>query len=120
MSSKVIFNTSAFYAKTTKAKRRAEMAIADQIIADSRQFVPDDGEHTLRDSARIELDGDGTKVTYNTPYAAYQYYGCYPDGSHQIANHTTAGTTTQWIEHAKDINAENWHRVGVNAFKELG
>lgn len=120
MSSKVIFHISAFFAKTTKAKRRAEMAIADQIIADSRQFVPDDDEHTLRDSARIELDGGGTKVTYNTPYAAYQYYGCYPDGSHTVKNHTTAGTRTLWLEHSKTINNEKWLKVAKNAMKELG
>lgn len=118
MSSKVVFDTAAFSAKTKKRKLIAERAIAEQIIADSRQYCPTDGENTLRDSARIE-QGDTTQVTYNTPYAAYQYYGCYPDGSHQIANHTTAGTTTQWIEHAKAANADKWLRVGQNAFREL-
>lgn len=120
MSSKVVFNVQEFASKVKKGARNAENAIADQIIADCRQFVPDDGEHSLRDSARIEHTGDGTQVTYNTPYAAYQYYGCYPDGTHQIRNHTTAGTRTQWIEFAKTINAEKWRRVGQNAIKELG
>ncbi len=120
MSSKVVFDIAAFIAKVKRGKQIAEKAIAEQIIADSRQFCPSDGENTLRDSARIEQNGEGTQVTYNTPYAAYQYYGCYPDGSHQIANHTTAGTTTQWIEHAKSVNADKWLRVGQNAFKELG
>ena len=120
MSSKVVFDTAAFTAKVKKGKQIAERAIAEQIIADSRQYCPDDGEHILRDSARIEQNGEGTQVTYNTPYAAYQYYGCYPDGSHQIAHHTTAGTTTQWIEHAKAANNDKWVRGGQNAFKELG
>ena len=119
MSSKVIFDTAKFAAKTKQRKLVAEKAVADQIIADSRQYCPDDGEHILRDSARVE-QGESTQVTYNTPYAAYQYYGCYPDGSHQISNHTTAGTTTQWIEHAKAANNDKWQRVAQNAFKELG
>lgn len=118
MSSKVYFDTAKFSAKTKQRKLIAEKAIAEQIIADSRQYCPDDGEHILRDSARIE-QGETTQVTYNTPYAAYQYYGCYPDGSHVISNHTTAGTTTQWIEHAKNVNNDKWLRVGQNAFKEL-
>lgn len=119
MSSKVVFDTAAFSRKVSRNSRLAEKAIADQIIADCRQFVPDDGEHALRDSARVE-QGEHTQVTYNTPYAAYQYYGCYPDGSHQVMNHTTAGTVTQWIEHAKTLFSDKWARVGQNAFKELG
>lgn len=120
MSSKVVFDTATFQVKVKNDKRVAERAVAEQIIADSRQYCPDDGEHILRDSARIEQDAEGTQVTYNTPYAAYQYYGCYPDGSHQIANHTTAGTTTQWIEHARAVNLDKWNKVGQNAIKEFG
>lgn len=120
MSSKVVFDVAKFVTKVKKGKAIAERAIAEQIIADSRQYCPSDGENTLRDSARIEQNGEGTQVTYNTPYAAFQYYGCYPDGSHVIKNHTTAGTTTQWIEQAKAVNGDKWLRVGQNAFKELG
>lgn len=120
MSSKVIFDIPRFASKVHKGSRIAEQAIADEIIKDCRQYVPDDGEHSLRDSARIEQNGDKTQVTYNTPYAAYQYYGCYPDGSHHIKHHTTAGTVTRWIDHAKTLFNNKWLRVGQNAFKELG
>lgn len=120
MSSKVIFDVAKVAGKIHKGSRLAEKAIADQIIADCRQFVPDDGEHILRDSARVETNGTGTQVTYNTPYAAYQYYGCFPDGSRQIKHHTTAGTVTQWLEHGKTLFNQKWLRVGQNAFKELG
>lgn len=119
MSSIVVFDMADFTRKLKKASRNAENAIADQIIADSRQYCPTDGENTLRDSARIEHDGDGTQVTYNTPYAAFQYYGCWPDGSHVIRRHTTAGTTTKWIEHAKASNNDKWLRVAQNAMREL-
>lgn len=119
MSSRVVFDMAGFTAKVKKASRTAENALADQIIADSRQYCPDDGEHILRDSARVEHENNGTQVTYNTPYAAYQYYGCWPDGSHVIKNHTTAGTVIRWIEYAKAINNDKWLRVAKNAARLL-
>lgn len=118
MSSRVVFDISSFTKKVHTASQRAENALADQIISDSRQYVPKD-QNTLRDSARIEHDNGGTQVTYNTPYAAYQYYGCWPDGSHVIKNHSTAGTVTKWIEHAKAMNKDKWLRVAQNAIREL-
>ena len=120
MSSKVIFDAAKVAQKIRRSARLAESALADKIIADSRQYVPDDGEHILRNSADREVIGGKTKVTYNTPYAAYQYYGCYPDGSHAVKNHTTAGTMTLWLEHSKTVNNEAWLRVAQNAMKELG
>lgn len=116
--SRVEFDYGAFMGKLKKASRAAENAIADQIIADCRAYVPKQ-ENTLRDSARVEHENNGTQVVYETPYAAYQYYGCWPDGSHVIKNHTTAGTTTRWIEHAKASNADKWQRVGQNAVREF-
>lgn len=118
MSSRVVFDTAQFMSKVHKASQKAENAVADQIIADCRAYVPKQ-ENSLRDSARIEHENSGTQVTYNTPYAAYQYYGCWPDGSHVIRNHTTAGTVTKWIEHAKANNRDKWLRVAQNAFREL-
>lgn len=118
MSSRVVFDVGQVANKIKRLSRKAESAVADQIIADCRQFVPKQ-ENTLRDSARVEHEGGGTQVTYNTPYAAYQYYGCWPDGSHVIRNHTTSGTVTRWIEHAKGLNGEKWLRVAQNAMKEL-
>lgn len=118
MSARVVFDTAEFKRKVKGASQKAENALADQIIADSRSLVPKD-QNTLRDSARVEHEGGGTQVTYNTPYAAYQYYGCWPDGSHVVKNHGTTGTTTKWIEHAKARNAQKWLRVAQNAFREL-
>lgn len=118
MSSRVVFDMAAFTNKLNKVSRKAESAVADQIIADCRALVPKQ-ENTLRDSARVEHENDGTQVTYNTPYAAFQYYGCWPDGSHKISKHTTAGTMTRWIEHAKASNNDKWLRVAKNAMREL-
>lgn len=118
MSSRVVFDFSSFMGKVHKASQRAENALADQIIADSNQYVPLD-QSALRSSARIEHENGGTQVTYNTPYAAYQYYGCWPDGSHKVKNYTTSGTCTKWIEHAKGQNNSKWLRVAQNAMREL-
>lgn len=116
--SRVEFDYSNFKGKVKRASQKAENVLADQIIADCRQYVPKQ-ENTLRDSARVEHEDGGTQVTYNTPYAAFQYYGCWPDGSHQVRNHTAAGTTTKWIEHAKANNSDKWLRVAQNAMREL-
>ena len=116
--SRVEFNVSEFMGKLHRASERAQNAVADQIIADCRQFVPKD-QGILNKMAGIEHEHGGTQVVYDTPYAAYQYYGCWPDGSHEIKNHTTAGTTTKWIEHAKAQNNDKWLRVAQNAMREL-
>lgn len=118
MSSRVVFDVSQVVNRIKKASRIAENAVADQIISDCRQYVPKQ-ENTLRDSARVEHENDGTQVTYNTPYAAYQYYGCWPDGSHQIRKHTTSGTVTKWIEHAKASNNDKWLKVAQRAMREF-
>ena len=117
MSSRVVFDYASFRNRVNNASERAMNQVADQIIADCRQYVPKD-QNSLRDSARIEHENNGTQVTYNTPYAAYQYYGCWPDGSHQVRNHTTSGTVTKWIEHAKGNNSDKWLRVAQRAFRE--
>lgn len=35
-------------------------------------------------------------ITYESPYAAYQYYGVREDGTHQVHNYTTPGTGPYW------------------------
>lgn len=104
-------------ARLREGAQRAGKMLAEQIMADERPFVPKQ-EGTLRDSARIEQGEDATELVYDTPYAAYQYYGCWPDGSHAVRNHTTPGTYTQWHERAKRQYKKAWADVYSNAFKE--
>ena len=35
-------------------------------------------------------------ISYEQPYASYQYYGAREDGSHQVSNYTTPGTGPYW------------------------
>ena len=94
---------------------KAGAALAEQVLSDCNQYsVPDDGENTLKDSGRVEkIDGDWA-VTWNTVYAAYQFYGCWPDGSHVVHDHTqgyTENPSTQWTEAARASFKDEWDTV---------
>lgn len=45
---------------------------------------------------RTIVDIEDTSITYESPYARYQYYGMREDGSHVVNNYTTPGTGTYW------------------------
>ena len=55
------------------------------------KYVPKD-EGNLRTIVDIESDG----ITYEMPYARYQYYGMRDDGTHVVKNYTTPGTGPYW------------------------
>lgn len=55
------------------------------------KYVPyDTGD--LRTIVDIQADS----ITYESPYARYQYYGVREDGSHKVQNYTTPGTGPYW------------------------
>lgn len=47
---------------------------------------------------RTVVDLRTNSITYQSPYAEYQYYGERADGSHQVQNYTTPGTGPYWDE----------------------
>ena len=102
-------------ARMERGSDAAGAAIAEQVLSDCNQYaVPDDGEHTLKDSGRVEKIDDEYAVTWNTVYAAFQFYGCWPDGSHVVHNHTqgyTENPSTQWTEATRARYAEDWRAV---------
>lgn len=55
------------------------------------KYVPKD-EGNLRTNVSI----DDNSITYESPYARYQYYGVREDGTHQVHNYTTPGTGPYW------------------------
>lgn len=55
------------------------------------EYVPMD-EGNLRTNVDIQIDS----ITYESPYARYQYYGVREDGTHQVQNYTTPGTGSYW------------------------
>lgn len=55
------------------------------------KYVPKD-----EGNLRIIVDIQPDSITYESPYARYQYYGVREDGTHQVRNYTTAGTGPYW------------------------
>ena len=45
---------------------------------------------------RTIVDIDSNRITYEMPYAKYQYYGMRKDGTHKVKNYTTPGTGPYW------------------------
>ena len=102
-------------ARMAKGTDVAAAALAEQILADCTQYaVPDDGEHILKGSGRVEKIDDDYAVTWNTVYAAFQFYGCWPDGSHVVHDHTQGDTenpSTQWTEVTRAHYKDAWDAV---------
>ena len=46
-------------------------------------------------------------ITYESPYARYQYYGMREDGTHQVHNYTTPGTGPYWDKRMWSANKED-------------
>lgn len=55
------------------------------------KYVPMD-EGNLRTNVSIDSDS----ITYESPYARYQYYGVREDGTHKVVHYTTPGTGSYW------------------------
>ena len=107
-------------ARMERGKDLAGAAVAEAVLNDSRPYTPHD-QGTLEDSGRVEKVDDDYAVTWNTVYAAYQWYGCYPDGSHVIRNHDrsiNAKATTQWAIEARKQYGESWQKIADKKMKE--
>lgn len=55
------------------------------------KYVPKD-----EGNLRTIVDIDDHSITYESPYARYQYYGMREDGTHKVRNYTTPGTGPKW------------------------
>lgn len=55
------------------------------------KYVPMD-----KGNLRTNVDVQPSTITYESPYAKYQYYGERADGSHKVQNYTTPGTGPYW------------------------
>lgn len=66
------------------------------------KYVPMDLGN-LRQVVRIQTDS----ITYESPYAKYQYNGERADGTHKVANYTTPGTGPKWDERMKSAEMDD-------------
>lgn len=55
------------------------------------KYVPMD-----KGNLRTIVDIGNNTITYESPYAEYQYYGIRKDDTHKVKNYTTPGTGTYW------------------------
>ena len=55
------------------------------------KYVPKD-----EGNLRTIVDIQSNTITYEMPYAKYQYYGMREDGTHVVKNYTTPGTGPYW------------------------
>lgn len=112
-------NRAAWKSAINMAADKAAAALAEQVMNDSLDKIPDDGEHTLRDIGRIEKTQTGQReLVWDNVYAGYQWYGMRADGTHVVENYTTPGTGKMWIEQARAENSDKWQKVAQNAFTE--
>ena len=66
------------------------------------KYVPKD-EGNLRRIVDIGEDS----ITYESPYARYQYYGERLDGSHKVKHYTTPGTGKYWDKRMKSVEMKS-------------
>ena len=118
MAIEVKTDRAAWAAALERATKAATEALAIQIKNDSLDYVPDDGEHILRDSCQIEDTEDGKDLVWRGVYAGYQWFGARADGSYKVKHYTTPGTGSAWVDKAKDAHGEEWQKVTQNAFTE--
>lgn len=119
--------------KTDRAKWTATMnhakgvalyALAEQMLADSEQFVPYSGGSVqsagnLRESGHV-VQGESGKMylVWDTVYALFQWFGVRADGTHQVHRYTTPGTGKQWVEMARARFQARWNEIVQKAFAE--
>ena len=70
---------------------RVQQYFTNRCYAYMDKYVPKDNGD-LRTVVDIQPDS----ITYESPYARYQYYGVREDGTHKVQHYTTTGTGTYW------------------------
>lgn len=117
-----------------RACSRAENVLAQQVMKDTRLFVP-----ALTVSLAQRTRVVGNEVIYPGPYARFLYYGKVmvdpatgstyaPKGGHKVATDRNLVFNTamhpqaqaHWFDASKAQNMEKWVRVADKAVKKFG
>lgn len=120
--------------KLAEACSRAEAALAEQILKDTRPYVPA-RSLSLANRARVV----GNTVVYPGPYARFLYYGkvmvdpntgstwaplgatkVVTDRDLRISQEVNPKAQARWFDGAKAQNLEKWKRVASEAVKKYG
>ena len=86
---------------------RVQRFFTNTCVKHMDKYVPMD-QGDLR--TNIFIDNDS--VTYESPYARYQYYGIREDGTHKVMNYTTPGTGPYW-------DKRMWSAEGLDVTREV-
>lgn len=107
-----------------KAKDKAAYALAEQMLADSEQYVPYSGGSVqsagrLRESGKVVKGEDSGRyyLVWDTVYALYQWFGVRADGTHRVHSYTTPGTGKQWVDTAKAKHGDRWRKIAQKDFE---
>ena len=84
-----------------RAQERALFVLANQVQADSNNYVPELSGDLKRYSI---VSNDNRSVIWTQPYARFQYYG-------NFTNYTKPGTGPRWDEVAKSRHLDSWLRI---------
>lgn len=81
------------------------------------KYVPKD-----EGNLRTIVDVESNSITYESPYARYQYYGVREDGTHKVnpKNYTTPGTGTYWDKRMLSAEKRDVIREVKNFIKNGG
>lgn len=121
-------------ARMGQASKKAEYAMATQILANTDPFVPASQSKSLANRAYV--DPKDNSVVYPGPYAHYLYVGklmvdpatgspwasygttkVYTDKTLNISKAVNPRATDHWFEASKAINKEKWVRVAGRAIQ---
>ena len=56
---------------------------------------------------RSNVDIRANSITYEMPYARYQYYGVREDGTHKVNHYTTPGSGRYWDRRMWSVESED-------------
>lgn len=110
------FDSTVSRAKISNAAKKSEVWLANEVLKDTRPFVP---ALTLSLSNRSHVDGN--TVVYPGPYARYLYFGKVMAGPKEGPKHETdkdlvytktvhSQAQAFWFEASKSQNKDKWIR----------
>lgn len=132
MNVSVKLNTGAIMAKERNAKNRAIIDLKQAIAQSTNKYVPLGTSGSLRNSVMKDIGSTNPKLTWDTPYAHFQWYGKVMIGSKSHSPWAHHGETKiytsrdltysqggkDWINKAMDAFKSRWINVAKRSFKE--
>lgn len=91
-------------------KRRAQLALDNQVLKDSNKFAPQDTGNLIGSAITASPLGEG-KVIWNTPYARRLYY----NPEYKFSKDKNPNAQGLWFEAAKSAHKQEW----LNLVKEI-